>query len=33
MNLDTIGEKIDDIEGHVIRTKWGKGYFFGNLEE
>lgn len=33
VHIKRLREKIDDIEGHVIRTKWGKGYFFGNLEE
>lgn len=33
VHIKRLREKIDDLEGHVIRTKWGKGYYFGKLEE
>ncbi|WP_300408044.1 response regulator transcription factor [Lagierella sp.] len=33
VHIKRLREKIDDVQGHIIRTKWGKGYYFGKLEE
>ena len=33
VHIKRLREKIDDNEGLIIRTKWGEGYYFGNLED
>ena len=32
VHIKRLREKIDDNEGLIIKTKWGKGYYFGVLE-
>lgn len=33
VHIKRLREKIDDVEGNIIKTKWGKGYYFGKIEE
>ncbi|QQK07664.1 response regulator transcription factor [Miniphocaeibacter halophilus] len=33
VHIKRLREKIFDNDGLIIKTKWGKGYYYGNLEE
>lgn len=33
VHIKRLREKIYDQDGLIIKTKWGKGYYFGNLKE